>query len=145
MKGRKPSEKTITGSIKSLQTAIIQYDLDNNFIKEWESIKEAETILKLKTIGSCCKNKQKRSGNFIFKYKFPDKVRKLLKKKNIKFKNNFSKPIFQYDKNNNFISEWISGKKASQELKLNPSDISAVCNKRQKTAGGYIFKFEKTI
>jgi hypothetical protein len=52
--------------------SIIQYDLDNNFIKEWNSINEARDFLGYKSemgIISTCKGRQKSSGGYIWKYK----------------------------------------------------------------------------
>lgn len=52
---------------------IIQYDLQGNFIREWNSIKNAEITLKIHSSGiiQCCKNSKmyKQSGGFIWKYK----------------------------------------------------------------------------
>lgn len=52
---------------------ILQYDLQGNFIKEWKSIKEASSELKINSssIGNCI-NKRKyylTAGGFIWKYK----------------------------------------------------------------------------
>ena len=52
--------------------SIIQYDLNGEFIKEWNSIKEASEMLKINRgdIGSCCQNKKyKTAGGFKWKYK----------------------------------------------------------------------------
>lgn len=48
-----------------------QYDLENNFIKEWVCIKEIENILKISksNITACCRGKRKTAGNYIWKYK----------------------------------------------------------------------------
>jgi hypothetical protein len=48
---------------------ILQYDLEGNFIKEWESIKKAKEWLGKGDIRSCCRGKQNTAGNFIWKYK----------------------------------------------------------------------------
>jgi hypothetical protein len=52
---------------------IIQYDLKDNFIKEWGSIREAENYYsngkKNTLISSCCRNVKKTAYNFIWKYK----------------------------------------------------------------------------
>lgn len=45
-----------------------QYDLNNNFIKTWDSITEASKSLKIKNIIKCCKNERKKAGGFIWKY-----------------------------------------------------------------------------
>jgi group I intron endonuclease len=49
---------------------IIQYDLQGNFIQEWDSITEATNITKINTIGDCVRGKQKKAGNFLWKFKF---------------------------------------------------------------------------
>ena len=52
-----------------------------------------------------------------------------------------SKPIMQYTKENQAIKQWESIQQASNELKINRSDIGSVCNGRYKSAGGFIWKF----
>lgn len=55
-----------------------------------------------------------------------------------------STPVNQYDKNGNFIKEWDSIKSAEKKLKV--FNITKVCKGRQKTAGGFIWKYKiKTI
>lgn len=56
-----------------------------------------------------------------------------------------SKPVFQYDKNNNFIKEWPSTMEAERVLGINHRNISAVCNGKRKTAGNYIWTYERRI
>ena len=50
---------------------VVQYDLDGNFIKEWDSIKEAQEKTKSCHISMCCKGhkKYKTSGGYIWRYK----------------------------------------------------------------------------
>lgn len=50
------------------------------------------------------------------------------------------KPINQYDLENKFIKEWVNIKTASQ---YHNGDIQACCSGKQKTAGGYIWKYKK--
>jgi group I intron endonuclease len=55
-----------------------------------------------------------------------------------------NKPVIQYDLNNNIIKEWNSIKEASIELNINSGSISNCINmKRQKTAGGFIWKIKE--
>lgn len=51
-----------------------------------------------------------------------------------------SKKVLQYDLTGNFIKEWNSISEASRYVK---GDVSSCLNKRQKTAGGYIWKFKE--
>jgi hypothetical protein len=86
LKGKKRNHKVIKGKekkgkkqeekFKTLQTLkhskpILQYDLDENFIREWDSIKQASDILKInrENIGSVLRNITKTAGNFKWKYK----------------------------------------------------------------------------
>ena len=52
---------------------ILQYDLENNFIKEWSSIKDANLFLgkgkDSSAIGECCKGKKQTVYKFKWKYK----------------------------------------------------------------------------
>lgn len=47
---------------------VLQYNLENSFIKEWSSIKEAK-MFHHGDIRSCCQGKQKTAGGYIWKYK----------------------------------------------------------------------------
>jgi group I intron endonuclease len=53
-----------------------------------------------------------------------------------------SKPILQFDKNNNFLTEWSSGKEASKILNIPQPNINSCCNKKVKSAGGFVWKFK---
>jgi group I intron endonuclease len=54
------------------------------------------------------------------------------------------KPILQYDLNGEFIKEWKSITEANNVLKIDKGSISNCINmKRQKTAGGFIWKIKK--
>jgi len=85
LKGRKCSEltKQITGAryrgIKRSKEFIdnwtlkkykkvYQYDLNMNFIKEWNSIKEANEFYKTTVISQCCKHKLKTCKGFKWEY-----------------------------------------------------------------------------
>jgi hypothetical protein len=56
---------------------------------------------------------------------------------------NSTKKIIQYDLQMNKIKEFNSQVEASKELKINNSNISSCCKEKQKTAGGFIFKFSE--
>jgi len=54
-----------------LNTPVLQYDLNGNFIKEWSSQNEATKSLNKNGdgIGACCRGKQKSAYGFIWKFK----------------------------------------------------------------------------
>lgn len=51
--------------------SILQYDKDMNFIKEYQSIKEASKMLNIKQpcISECLREKHKTAGGYVWKYK----------------------------------------------------------------------------
>lgn len=51
-----------------------------------------------------------------------------------------SKKVYQYDLLGNFIKEWDCLSDAQRHLNILVTHITACCNGRQKTAGGYIWK-----
>lgn len=57
--------------IAKIKIPVLQYDLDNNFIKEWPGMKDAGIALKIRpgNISSCIRGRQKSAGGFIWKYK----------------------------------------------------------------------------
>lgn len=52
------------------------------------------------------------------------------------------KAVLQFDKNMNFINEYKSIKEAGTLTKTDKGDISKVCNNKQKSAGGWIWKLK---
>ena len=51
-----------------------------------------------------------------------------------------SKKVYQYDLLGNFIKEWDCLSEVQRHLNILVTHITACCNGRQKTAGGYIWK-----
>lgn len=58
--------------------------------------------------------------------------------------NHNSKPVLQFDLNNNFIQEWECARQVERELGISFKYISRCCKGEygRKTAGGYIWKFK---
>ena len=48
---------------------VLQYDINNNLIREWASINDVQETLHLYKISECCKFKRKSCGGFIWRYK----------------------------------------------------------------------------
>lgn len=53
------------------------------------------------------------------------------------------KPVIQYDKTGKIIKKHISLIEAQKATGIKNGNISLVCNGKRKTAGGYIWKYEK--
>lgn len=58
-------------------------------------------------------------------------------------KGSATKPIIQYYKDNTILSEWKSLTQAANTLGINIGSISSCIKGKQKTAGGYIWKYKK--
>lgn len=54
-----------------LSKKVLQYDLEGNFIKEWNCTKDIQRELNIKNqyISACCLGKTKTTHNYIFRYK----------------------------------------------------------------------------
>ena len=52
-----------------------------------------------------------------------------------------ARKVAQYDKNNNLIKVWDYAKEVTEVLGIKNTNISACCNGRIKTAGGFTWKY----
>jgi len=150
--------------------SILQYDLEGNFIKEWNCMNDASKKLKISVgdLTNVCKNRQKTAGKFQWFYYYDGYSLKIQKikpyKKTEEFKLNQSiilknkpkpkgfgkhryKAILQLDKNNNIIKEYNSIREACSQFGENvtkiESNIGSCVNNKQKTAYGYVWKFKE--
>ena len=114
-----------------------QYDLQGNFIRQWNSVMSAQNHFKNNGSGisSCLNGKCKTAYGYIWKYEDSNKKIELF--------NPYRRKICQYDLQGNFLKEWKSINKVEKELKIYRSNVWACCNNKKgyKTAGGYIWKY----
>lgn len=119
---------------------IIQYDLEFNKIKEFNSIAEASKELGIgkSGINANCLYKQKYSGGFIFRY-----VEDLLfdKSEKVIINKNRGRKVGQYDLNMNLIKIHNSTADASRNVNVHKNNIWAVIKNNKKSAGGFIWKY----
>jgi group I intron endonuclease len=166
-KSGKDSISTKNKKSNSLKKCIIQYDMEGNFIKEWNSIIEAESILKISKISGACRGTNISIGGFLWRfksspldnnYKFPthkntNKPKSEQTKERMSnsgknkpqpphFSKLISKPIVQYDLDGNFIKEWDSITNASISLNIDISSISKCCRNIYKTTSNFKFKYK---
>jgi group I intron endonuclease len=141
-KGLKSSEEHIRKFKESKSLVVFQYDLNENFIKEFVSIKEASVITSSSSSGICqvCKGNRLTSNGFIWKYKSINTNKKYKHKKPHIVKNN--KPVIQYSKSGNIISEYKSAREASDYTGVCWKVISMCVNNKRKTGGKFIWKFK---
>jgi len=71
-KGYKHTIETKNFISNSKLKAVSQYDKNNNFIKNWDSAKNAGKELKIysQNISNCCKERLKSAGGFIWRYNY---------------------------------------------------------------------------
>jgi len=122
---------------------VIQFDIKMNKLNEFKSINDASRELNIHntSIGNCCKGGLKTAGGyrFLFKDDYDEN-----KNYNEGFTPNVKMhKIIQFDKNMHKITEYISAKEASDFLKIKSGCILDCCHKKQKTAGGFRFMFDK--
>lgn len=55
----------------------------------------------------------------------------------------FAKKVYQYTKENEFVRTWDYMSLAAKELKISKANIGEVCNGNRKTAGGFIWRYDK--
>lgn len=130
--------------------SIVQYDLNGNLIKEWDSCMSAAKSIGVRhsSLYRCCYGKFK-SGiikGFIWKFKgHTDSIQKSIDYSNkIIIKN---RPVFQYDLKNKLIKKWDSLlREIEAETGVLACNISRCCRESggYKSAGGYIWKYKKT-
>jgi len=123
---------------------IDKYDINGNFIKSYNTLKEAalehpdkkSVRIKRALISSCCRNQVLHVNNFVYKY---SKVEKEKNKKAIVV--NISKrypPLYQYDLYGEFVQEYENIETASKMTKIHRSSIDRQLSKsRESSKLGY--------
>ena len=110
--------KKINPYIHPWRVSVLQYDLDGNFIKEWNSIAEAESTLNLTTsISNVCRGELNTAGGFQWIYKTDDIICQNIGSANNKHKK--KKHIYVYDMDGNYISDYFGITTAFKELGIN--------------------------
>lgn len=122
---------------------IVQYDVQGNLIKVWGSISDAarELNVNVANIAKCCNKADdvhKTCGGYIWRF-FEDGLTMEYIDRCNKRKN--SKSIVQYSSLHEPIDVYEDMTEAELKTGINHSNISACCNGRRKSAGGYIWKY----
>jgi hypothetical protein len=117
---------------------VSQYDLQGNFIKSFESIKDAASYeFDESNIQDCCVGRLKSSKGYIWRYSEDSPPEK--------YRNKTIKSVFQYTLTGNLIKEWYSISQASKELAIGSNSITTCCKGKYKSAGGFIWKYKDDI
>lgn len=131
---------------------VVQFAADGEFIKIWDSIKEAQSSLKIKHISSCCKGeRQKTAGGFVWVYYDEylgenfDINNKLPKYKKPGANNPFTKPVVLLSDDNKVIGEWRSAREASDDIDVDYRGISDCARNRRKSYKGKVWRFKHDL
>lgn len=120
-------------------TPVYQYNLDDGkYLKGYSSAFQAQlqTGVKDCNIGRCCKAQKGHAGGFLWSFVKGSKCDYVYNK------GLPTKAVIQLSKSGDFIAEFVSAREASKSTGTPYKKISAVCNGRQKTSGGFIWKFK---
>lgn len=122
--------------IENMSKPVAQFDIEGNFINKYPSIQEAQKKLGCGHIWDCINGKRKTANGFQWRYiDMCDDVALVEYRKSGKP----YKKVNQYDKNMKLIKTWDSITQAIRETNI--KNIIAVCRGKQKTAGGYIWRY----
>ena len=128
-----------TNNNTKTKRCINKYDLQGNFIKQFDSIKDAayDNGVKPEAISRCCRGITKRSGDYIYQYADSEKKVTPVSK--------YQKgtcPVVQYDLNMNLIAIYPSLNQAELAIKKKKgaNNIRLVCKGERKMAYGFIWK-----
>jgi hypothetical protein len=142
--GNEKRKKGIRAYFDKIKKAVLQYDLEGNFIKEWASAVDAGAAIGVSysNINSCCKsNKTLTAGGSQWKYKsgeIQQKINKYEEPKSTCVRN-----ILQFSKDGQlFLKEYESIAQASKETSILRTSIINCLKKRAKVAGGYQWRYK---
>jgi group I intron endonuclease len=115
---------------------VTQYDLKGNFIRDFDSIKEALESLDSKhvNISSCCSGLSKSAGGFIWRYKGDESPKK--------YSNRTIRGVLQYDLLGNLIDEYDSLVEAAKKTGSNSNGIQMCCVGKYKHSNNFIWKYK---
>ena len=118
---------------------IKQYSLKGEFIREWDSIKDAEKFLNKSkaqaNISACCLGRKHRAYGYIWRYS--DDPNNL----EVKPLTPYRSPINQITKEGKIINTYPTIAEASRQTGIRDTCIGNALRGWSKTAGGFMWKF----
>lgn len=120
---------------------VYQYDLDGNFINEWESLSAIQKILgyNKNNLSHCCLGEIQSAHGFIWSYEKRNDI--IYENKNLQKQ----RKIYQFSKEMILIKEWDNLESIENTLGYGRSAISTCCRCESKTAYGYVWRYEENL
>lgn len=123
---------------------ICQFDINGNFIKEWNSCLDIGRHYKIseENIRSCCNKVYGRKTYIGYIWMYSSEYNKNgINLDDYKHSSN-GKVVLQYDLNNNFIAEYQTAREAEKKTGIGYKMISRVCKGKRAHTHKYIFRFK---
>ena len=120
---------------------VYQYDLSGHLVGEYKSAHEAARSLNIQFTNICkvCRGERKTAGGFSWSYEKHDSVQP------IKTKRLSDGTVLQFTKDGAFVAEYPTAKEARRQTGINDTTIGLVCKGKNKTAGGFIWRYKNEI
>ena len=142
--GIKRSNETIA-KLKDIKTkaigkSVVKYSLEGQVLSIYDSLREAgrQNNIDSKNIALVCKHCKKTAGGFQWRFG-SDKITCC----EPVIVNNQPKAVSQFSLDGKYIATFSSASEAEKVTKISKSTIADACKGRQKTSGGYIWKYEE--
>lgn len=136
----KIKSKSLMNKIKKkISKKVHQYDLNGNYIKTFNSFRDAEreTGINHGNISKCCKGIYNHLNGYVYRKEKTKKINPVISKKAEK------KKVAELDKDGNLICIYESIADAAKKTGVDSSNISRVCSGKFPKASGKYFKFIK--
>lgn len=143
--------KDISPKLRKLRSEqakkVLQYDLDGNFIKKWNSTSDVSKAydIDLSNIVRCCIGETKSCCGFMWEYmignEIPDKIIPYKDKRGEIIRK--SKSVYQYDMDGYYLKKFNSSNEIKQLIGANVNHIRECCLGKSKSYLGYRWSYEK--
>jgi len=149
----------LRGDNHPMSKSVLQYDMRGYFVKRWDSVMDISRDVpnvQRSHITQCCNGKRIQHHNYIWRWEtsseileqieVPERKENPMKnpeiaKKITGAKHGRSRKVNQYSLDGVFIQSWGSISEAEATVGKISRNISSVCNGKQKTAYGFIWKY----
>ena len=131
------------------EIVIQQYKLSGEYVAQFDNVSKAssQVSVSVSSIWKCIHGQRNVAGGYIWKREQREDLPQINisplepKKTMVEY---LPKAVDQYDRDGHYLRTFESIRSASREIKVNTKSITDALNGRQKTAGGYVWKYSKS-
>lgn len=132
------NQRRYSASAAHTQRPIYQYGLDGYFIKEYPSLVSAEELFGCSSIGAAVCGAVHTSCGYQWRPYKTDRIKPYHSNNNGQ-----SKKVSQYAMDGSYIRSYQSATDAAKAIGKDVANLCAVCRGKQKSCGGYLWKYEE--